>query len=286
MNITRVIHSTLLILTTLFLLCFSVPIVAQENIIELEATYPKVENTLPEAIFKFPISLTYRGEYTRDFDLQVIGPLAWDTYVTSGDEGVRVSVVKLKPNMEYPDHIVIVAAAPPSATSGEYKVTLIISSDTLQNSIDLTAVIIPRYSLDIIPRHLSHYVITADQDNHFTITIANNGTNELTNIRFSLDGPEGWNIGLTPNNILSLSSGISQDIQLRVKPPAEVNGRSYKITLTAKAAQAMQETAADYYFNVEEPQGSWMWVGGVIALIVISIFTYIFVKMSRKKEVT
>ncbi len=209
---------------------------AQENIIELEATYPKVENTLPEAIFKFPISLTYQGEYTRDFDLQVIGPLAWDTYVTSGSEGVRVPVVTLKPNIKYPDHIVVVAAAPPSATSGEYKVTLLISSDTLRNSIDLTAVIIPRYSLEIIPGRLAHYVVTADQDNYFTITVANNGSNELTNIRFSVDGPEGWNIGLTPDNIQSLSSGISQNVQLTVKPPGEVNGRSYKITLTAKAS--------------------------------------------------
>lgn len=286
MNMNRIIHSLLLPLAILVLLFPSMPVVAQENTIELEATYPKVENALPKAIFKFPISLTYRGAETRDFDLQVIGPLAWETYVTSGDEGVRVSVIKLRPNMEYPNHIMIVAAAPDFSPVGEYKVTLIISSGVLQDSIDLTAVVMPRYSLRIIPGRSSHYAIIANQDNHLSITIENNGSSELTDIKLSVDSPKEWSVCLAPDSIQSLPLGVSRDVQITIKPSTKVNNRSYRIILTAKAAQTTQETVADFYFDVEEPQAPWMWIGGIIVLAAISIFTYIFIKMDRKKEVT
>jgi uncharacterized membrane protein len=265
-------------------LLFSVPILAQEETIELEAAYPEVEDT-PPAVFKFPISLIYLGGQTRDFDLQIIGPFAWDTYVTSGDESIRISVIKLRPNVEYSNHIMVIAAAPPSAMVGNHKITLIVSSGVIRDSIEFTAVITPRYSLKISPSPVSHHVITANKDNHLSVTIENTGSDTLTNIRFLVNEPEGWTITLIPDSINSLSPGISRDVQIAIKPSKKVNNRFYKITLTAKAAQTTQETVADLYFDVEEPQGPWMWIGGIIVLVAISIFTYIFIKMDRKKEV-
>lgn len=266
-------------------LLFSVPILAQEETIELEATYPEVEDT-PPAIFKFLISLTYLGGQTRDFDLQVIGPFAWDTYVTSGDESIKISVIKLRPNVEYSNHIMVIAVAPPSVMIGNHKITLMMSSGVIRNSIELTAVITPKYSLKISPSPVSHHVITANKDNYLSVTVENTGSDTLTNVRFLVNEPEGWTITLTPDNIESLSPGISRDVRVTIKPSFKANDTSHKITLTVETVQTSQEIKADFYFNVEEPRGSWMWVGGIIALVVVVIFVYIFIKSGRKKEIT
>jgi len=63
-------------------LLLSGPVLAQEETIELKATYPRLESAATEPIFKFSVSLIYRGGQAREFDLRTSGPSGWSTYVT------------------------------------------------------------------------------------------------------------------------------------------------------------------------------------------------------------
>ncbi len=264
-------------------LLLSTSVLAQEETIELEATYPRVESDAPEAIFKFTVTLIYRGSQTREFDLRTSGPSGWSTYVTSNDESVRVSVIKLEPNKSDPYQVKVITSPLPSTIlkAGDYTITLVASSGIISDSIELTAVVIPTYSLDLIPGSSQRYYreVTANRDNQFSLTVENTGSGELTNISFSAAKPNEWIVKFQPQTIDKLAPGISQEIQVNIKPSANTADRYYDITLTAEARQAQQTTNVSV--RVEEPQGPWMWIGAGIAVLVIAGAVVIFRRLSR-----
>ena len=90
MKIGRIACYLFLMMVVVGALLLHTSVLAQEETIELRATYPRLESTATEATFKFPVSLIYRGGQAREFDLRTIGPLGWSTYVTS-EEPVQMS---------------------------------------------------------------------------------------------------------------------------------------------------------------------------------------------------
>ena len=284
MNVSRVVCCWLLVTVVLVACLPFSPVLAQEETIELEATYPRVESDAPEPIFKFTVTLKYQGDQTREFDLRTRGPSGWNHYVTSRDESVRVSLIKLEPNKADPYQVKVIASPLPATIlkSKDYTITLEASSGTISDSIELVAVVMPTYSLDLLPRELWYYrEVTANEDNFFTVTAENTGSGELTNIRFSARKPQGWIVEFQPDIIYRLAPGTSQGVEVNIKPPTDVTDRYYDITLIAEASQARQTT--DVRIQVEEVNWMWVWVGAGIAVLVIAGFAVIFLRLSRGK---
>jgi len=283
MKISHVVCYFFLVTVALVVCLPSSLVLAQEETIELEATYPRVESDAPEAIFKFTVTLIYQGNQTREFDLRTSGPSGWNTYITSSDESARVSVIKLEPNKAVPYQVKVIASPLPSTIlkSKDYTITLEASSGTIGDSIELVAVVMPTYSLDLLPRSWHYRDVTAGKDNFFTITAENTGSGELTGIRFSAHEPRGWIVEFQPDEIDRLSPGSSQKVEVNIKPSANTTDRHYDVTLIAKASQARQ--TIDVRVRVEEPKGFWMWIGAGIAVLVIAGFTVIFLRLSRGK---
>jgi len=258
-------------------------VIAQEETIELEATYPRVESDAPEAIFKFTVTLIYQGDQARKFDLRTSGPSGWNTYVTSSDESARVSVIKLEPNKYRPDRIKVIASPLPSTIlkDKDYTITLEASSGMIRDSIELVAVVMLTYSLDLLPRSWYHREVTADEDNFFTITAENTGSGELTGIKFSSHKPRGWIVEFRPGVIDRLAPGRSQKVVVNIKPSADTTDRYYDVTLIAGARQARQTT--NVRVRVEGPKWMWLWVGAGIAVLAIAGFAVLFLRLGRGK---
>ena len=284
MNVSRVVCCWLLVTVVLVACLPFSPVLAQEETIELEATYPRVESDAPEPVFKFTVTLKYRGDQTREFDLRTSAPSGWSHYITSSDERSRVSVIKLEPDKSEPYQVRVIASPPPSTTltAKDYTITLVASSGTIRDSIELTAVVIPTYSLDLLPREPRYYrEVTANEDNFFTVTAENTGSGELTNIRFSAREPQGWIVEFQPDIIYRLAPGSFQEVEVNIKPPTDVTDRYYDITLIAEASQARQTT--DVRVQVEEVNWMWVWVGAGVAVLVIAGFAVIFLRLNRGK---
>ena len=116
MKIVRILCYLFLMTVASVALLLSTPVLAQQETIELKATYPRVESAAHEAIFTFPVTLIYRGDQAREFDLRTSGPSGWSTYVTSSDESARVSVIKLEPNKSEPYQVKVIATPSPSVS--------------------------------------------------------------------------------------------------------------------------------------------------------------------------
>ena len=273
-----------LVMTVALVACLLFPpVLAQEETIELRATYPRLESAAPEAIFKFTVSLTYRGEQARTFDLRPSGPPGWNTYVTSFDEGSRISIIRLEPNKFTPYQVKVITSPLPSTivTSKDYKITLEAISGKIRGSIELVAVVMPMYSLELLPRSDYYREATAGEDNFFTMTVRNAGSGELTGIKFSAHKPRDWTVEFQPSEIDRLAPGGSREVEVIIKPASNTADRYHDVTLIAESRQAQQTT--NVRVRVEEPKGLWMWIGGAIAVLVIGAFTLIFLRLSRSK---
>ena len=284
MKISHVVCYFFLVTVVLVVCLPSSSVLAQEETIELEATYPRVESDAPEAIFKFTVTLIYRGDQAREFDLRTSGPSGWNTYVTSSDESARVSVIKLEPNKSELYQVKVIASPLPATIlkAKDYKITLEASSGTIRDSIELVAVVMPTYSLDLLPREPWYrHEIAAGKDNFFTITAENTGSGELTGIRFSAYKPQGWLIEFEPDEIDRLAPGSFQEVGVNIKPPADTTDRYYDVTLIAEARQARQTTNVNV--RVEKSTWMWVWIGAGIAMLVIAGFAVIFLRLSRGK---
>ena len=168
MKIGRIVCSLLFMTVALVACLLSPSVLAQEETIELGATYPRIESVAPDAVFKFTVDLVYQGGQAREFDLRTSGPSGWSTYVTSSDESVRISVIKLEPGKYRPHQVKVIASPPPSVVTEprDYSIILEASSGTVWDSIELTAVVMPSYSLDLAPepRFYRDREVTAGED--------------------------------------------------------------------------------------------------------------------------
>ena len=283
MRIGRIV-SYLLLMTVALVACrLSTSVLAQEETIELGATYPRIESGSPNAVFKFTVDLVYQGGQAREFDLRTSGPSGWATYVTSIDESVRISVIKVEPGKYQPQQVKVIASPPSSVVPEprDYRIILEASSGTIRDSIELTAVVVPSYSLDLLPGPRYHREVTAGKDNFFFITARNTGSGELTSIRFWADKPHDLIIEFQPDEIDRLAPGSFQEIQVNIKPPASAADRYDNVKVIAQASQIRQTTTIGV--RVEESKWLWVWIGGGITLMVIAGFAIIFLRLGRGK---
>lgn len=284
MKITRIACCLSLLMVGLGIALLTQPVLAQEEKIELEVTYPRIESTTPGANFKFTVTLRYRGSQARIFDLRATGPSDWITYITSSDENIKISAIKLDPNKYYPEQVRVIASPPPSTIlePGEYKIILEASSGVITDSIELTALVTPTYSMDLVLSRRAYYSkVVAGKDNFFSMSVKNTGSGALTNIRFSADKAEGWVIEFRPEKIDSIAPGSSEEVEVNIKPVAKATAEYYQVALIAEANQTRETVNIEVF--VEKSEGTWIWVGAAVALLVIAGFTGIFLYLNRNK---
>jgi uncharacterized membrane protein len=282
MKIGRIVCLCLLLVSSFALFLPGSVFAQEEEKIELEPTYGKLEATAPGASFEFEVALKFQGSEPREFDLSASGPKDWSVYVKPSYGEQRIGSIRLEPGKAYGDKVKI-AASPPffiTPEPGEYKVTLEASSGDISGSVDLTAVITATYSLKVAPTTERYNTkATAGKDNVFSIEIQNTGSASLENIKLSSRKPNGWTIDFTPKEIGDLSPGSSQTIDVNIKPAPKAIAGDYQITLTSDAKQTKE--SIDIRVTVETPT-IWGWVGVGIILVVIAGVTAVFIRFSRR----
>jgi len=69
--------------------------------------------------------------------------------------------------------------------------------------------------------------VTAGEDNHLSIRLVNTGTAAIEDITLSSSKPEGWSITFTPDKVDSLEPGLSQEVDVVIKPPRKTIAGDY-----------------------------------------------------------
>ena len=214
---------------------------APEERMELSAQFPVLENTAG-ASFNFEVTVDYRIKERRTFDLNLTLPPGWNGTPKSTTPENAISAFEPEPQNMSEQLIVEVWPVGNLPEPGEYTFTFEVASGDLQGSIDLKAVIVEpvlRYRLSMsVPTERTGIQAKAGEDNHMSIMIMNSASGDLEDITLSSEKPEGWEITFTPSNLDTLEPGLSQEIDVAIKPPSGTEAGDYPVILKATSEKS------------------------------------------------
>ncbi len=258
---------------------------ATEDSLEVFSSYPVLQNVVGST-FKFEITLYYEGSEPKTFDLDVILPEGWAGVFTGGYPETEIPVFTVEPGKENETiNLTVGSSSEDLPRPGEYVFTVRVAADDLTGSIDLKAVVVaapPRYLLYMsTSTQMTEFQVKPNQDNHVSILLQNVQTGRVDNIIFTTQAPEGWDIIFTPSELASLESGVTQEIDLVIRPPAGTEAGDYN--LIVKAAGDQIETERELRITVATST-AWGSAGIGIAIAIIVGLAIWFRQSGRRGE--
>jgi uncharacterized membrane protein len=247
-----------------------------------------------DSTFKFEIEFTYRTTNTvgEDFDLTVSGPQGWLLYCAESTYKLdsQVSAIHLEPySVKQP--VVVVAVAPfwLYPEPGDYPITLNITSENIEESVDLVATITARYGLDAdtVNGRLNTKT-TAGKAATFGINVYNTGTAVLDKVALTSTRPSGianeeWKVEFEPKEIEALQPGDDVEVQVSITPPDKTIAGDYmvKLKFDGDPDLSSEPPALDIRVSVAT-KTAWGIIGAVIVVLVIGGLVWAFKEFGRR----
>jgi uncharacterized membrane protein len=122
--------------------------------------------------------------------------------------------------------------------------------------------------------------VNPGEDNLFFIEITNSSSDTITNIELSADKPKDWIVEFTPDTIDALGAGNYRTVDVNIKPPDNISKGRYTVTVIADSADARR--VMGIFVSVERGTSVWLWVGAIIAAVVITGFVIVFRRFGRE----
>ena len=133
-------------------------------------------------------------------------------------------------------------------------------------------------SLRLVSR--SNYAeITAGESKVLLLEVENIGTVAIDEIELSALPPEGWRVEFEPDRIVSLKPENSIVVEVTIETPSQSTQGRHETILRADSATVHR--AISVWMTVEPREGTWLWVGIVLAAVVIAGFIVLFIRFGR-----
>ena len=121
--------------------------------------------------------------------------------------------------------------------------------------------------------------VVPGESNPFFVEVANDSNSSTTNIRFTSDAPKEWVVEFKPQSIDALNAGSYQIVEVSITAPQNAEKGDYSVTVIADSNVGRR--AMGIYLRVEKGTNLWMWVGGVLGVMVIALIVVIFRRFGR-----
>jgi uncharacterized membrane protein len=123
-------------------------------------------------------------------------------------------------------------------------------------------------------------VVVPKESKTFYMEVANDSDSSTIDIRFASDAPKEWVVEFKPQSIDTLNAGSYQTVEISITAPQNAQKGDYSVTVIADS-NIGSRVMSSIYVRVEEGTNLWMWVGGVLGLVVIAAFVIIFRRFNR-----
>ena len=121
--------------------------------------------------------------------------------------------------------------------------------------------------------------ITAGESKVLLLEVKNTGTVATGEIVLSALPPEGWSVEFEPDRIVSLNPENSIVVEVTIETPSQSTKGRHEIILRADSGGVHR--AISVWLTVEAREGTWFWVGALLAAVVIAGFIVLFIKFGR-----
>ncbi len=149
--------------------------------------------------------------------------------------------------------------------------------------------------MELLPRGVGRIQVRAANFYHeirpneaveMTLTIANDGTRRLDNVKVQTDAPLNWAATVHPDLIAALDPGKEERIQVTIHPPADVSVGDYEATIkTESFANNRKVESEDKKIRIHLAAGANLWGTAALVVVLGGILTGIVlfgVKLSRR----
>ncbi|AFL96175.1 hypothetical protein CL1_1980 [Thermococcus cleftensis] len=229
------------------------------------------------------VAITIRnlGSREDEYGVKVTGlPDGWSYVLSQDPQGtIPVGSLKAQPGQSVNAYLVIIP--PFNVESGELEAKVIVSGKGTSVELPLTIRVENPATLSLTPDYPS-LTVKAGGSTATTIWVDASGT--VTNVKFSVQAPNGWEVEVVPDTIPRIGvmqqggnvwvSG-GQSVELRIRVPKSAPAGTYTIRVSAAGDQAMAETVV----TVRVTQSSSSAYIGVLLLVVA--FGIVFWLMRR-----
>ena len=256
------------------------------------AKYPAMTGSA-DSTFKFEVQFTFTTQKASgdDFDLTVSGPPNWIAYVAESAYALdsQISSIHLE-QFSVLESVVVVVVAPfwLYPESGDYPIEFRATSADVDQVVDLTATITPRYSLMAETTSGTSNVKTdIGEPVVFGIRVVNSGMAALEDVLLTSDSPadvEGnaWDVTFSPENLKNLAPGAEEEIEVSVTPPKGMAAGDYMVTLKFDGDPALSSAPPELDIRVSATKKSaWGIIGAIIVVVAIGGLVYSYRKLGR-----
>lgn len=256
-----------------------------------DITYPEVQGKglVP---FEFTFEVTYdigdepfgleEDVVDKVFGIQVNFPDGWFAATTPQfQKETEILAVKLKSGTS--ETIRLVAIPLIDQEPGEYALSVTLKSniedDPLEGITEFKAIITATYELDLKTKSgILSTEVTSGQDNQYTLTLENLGSDSIENIKISSTEPTGWRIKFD-EEIEILESEEKIEIDVTISPPDKTLAGDY--ILNFNVASENSNDNIELRITVETPT-IWGIVGIAIIVIVVIGIAIVFSRLGRR----
>ena len=122
--------------------------------------------------------------------------------------------------------------------------------------------------------------VRAGEESKFFLDVRNDGNASITNIKLSVEAPEGWTIEIKPSEIDSLSAGSVHTVDVNIKPVGKATKEGRQVTFTAQKNE-VQNVKSSFFITVK-PAQIWIWVWIAAGVLVVAGFVLIYMRFGRQ----
>jgi len=250
--------------------------------VKLSTTYPDLSGK-GSAGFEFKVDVTNEGSEDRTFSFSADAPPEWNVYFRPGYEQKQIASMGIKAGET--KEITVELEPPKYVRPGSYTITVTSSSGNIEDSIDLTAVVLEEeeeltYDLEMLtPTGLLSTEVNAGKQSQLSILVTNRGSGEQTNVNLLSTKPEDWDVAFTPDKIDTLLPGQTREVRATITPPSKTIAGDYSVTLRTSGYKASDRLEIRVTVGAST---TWGWIGLAIVLAVIAGTGVLFWRLGRR----
>lgn len=252
---------------------------AEAGGVTLTAEFPSLRGP-SDATFQFDLELENETNQETAFSLEVQAPPRWQASARpTGEEQAATAIVEAGGSER-----IQVEVTPPLGVAVPAQVYPILvralggsQPAEAQLAIEITGT--PLLSLTTADQRLNARV-TAGGTTTVNLVVANEGTATLTNLTFTSDPPQGWQVTFSPEAIAELPPEQTATVQATLEAASTALAGDYIVGFSASAEEASAETVEVRTAVETSPVGGFLGLG-IIGLVLVGLL-FVFWRYGRR----
>jgi uncharacterized repeat protein (TIGR01451 family) len=245
--------------------------------VTLTTDFPSLQGPAGQAV-SFNLTLSNQSAQDLTFAVNAQGPDGWTvTAQLTGQSQAASAVVKAGAT----SGITVSATSPNGTPAGTYPIQVVATAGSRQIPGTLQVVVTGSYSLAMsTPDQRLNASGVAGQKTDLSLTLTNNGTAPITNVKLTSTPPTGWTVTFDPATVASINPASTQAVTAHIVASSDAVAGDYVVTIAANGGQSTT-SSVDIRFSVETSI-EWAIVGIALIVGVAVALWWVFRRFGRR----